>query len=382
MGAGLQVNDMVIAVNGKLTGGMTTVAFDVELATSGSSLILVIARYRYSEHVMKLSERHEQSVHLALDRKSENEKHLGWIDLSGEDVSTGASVSSNHFMDLSDHGEGARVVEESCERPPGSALPTKHTPGLNPATLLFSHGTSNSSNASNTAKVPIDNVSTAAAEESRDTAKERQSPGRGCAVSSSISAESVDDCDEDMNAWLGCVCGENHEKISVFWIQCDSCESWYNVSSKCLGLSESEASKLEEWLCLGCGGEEGGKVALERPLGQAEHTNVESMNGLVRENDSRDKPSGGTKTATPREGRVLEKKNPAVGSSRSKPRFGKGDIVYVQEHAWPTVDNPGGIAAIVVAGVDEDGDALYSIKYIVGGRRHGVYEQYLTPHSF
>ena len=33
--------------------------------------------------------------------------------------------------------------------------------------------------------------------------------------------------DDDEDPWLGCICGETHVKpCVVFWIQCDSCDTW------------------------------------------------------------------------------------------------------------------------------------------------------------
>jgi hypothetical protein len=59
--------------------------------------------------------------------------------------------------------------------------------------------------------------------------------------------------EDDGNAWLGCVCGVIHdEKVAVFWIQCDTCQSWYNVSEECAGLGANDAEKVERWICWGC----------------------------------------------------------------------------------------------------------------------------------
>jgi hypothetical protein len=59
-----------------------------------------------------------------------------------------------------------------------------------------------------------------------------------------------------------------------------------------------------------------------------------------------------------------------------------GDTVKVEEHAWPGVNNPEGFAKILKHYVNEDGDSVNDIKYIVGGRRKGVLSQFLKPHSF
>lgn len=49
------------------------------------------------------------------------------------------------------------------------------------------------------------------------------------------------------------VCGVIHGvDIPVFWIQCESCRSWYNVASQCVGLSVDEATNVPHWTCWGC----------------------------------------------------------------------------------------------------------------------------------
>ena len=54
---------------------------------------------------------------------------------------------------------------------------------------------------------------------------------------------------------LGCICGDIHEEPEpVFWLHCDTCESWYNNSVRCLGFDQEAANKLKEWTCASCGG--------------------------------------------------------------------------------------------------------------------------------
>ena len=63
-------------------------------------------------------------------------------------------------------------------------------------------------------------------------------------------------------------------------------------------------------------------------------------------------------------------------------RFEKGSIVMIHEHAWAGVNNPGGIAEILAAYHDDDGDAVYDVKYVIGGRKKGVMQKYVVPHHF
>ena len=52
---------------------------------------------------------------------------------------------------------------------------------------------------------------------------------------------------------LGCVCGKIHdERWKLFWIQCEACDSWYDVSEKCVGFSEQEAKNVKGWNCWAC----------------------------------------------------------------------------------------------------------------------------------
>jgi hypothetical protein len=58
---------------------------------------------------------------------------------------------------------------------------------------------------------------------------------------------------EGEEPWLSCICGKTHPSpIHVFWIQCDGCKSWYNVSPKCTGFDQDQAKSLERWHCPAC----------------------------------------------------------------------------------------------------------------------------------
>ena len=45
---GLRVNDMLVMVNGKVVGGMTQVGVEMEIETSGPTLLLAISRYKHA----------------------------------------------------------------------------------------------------------------------------------------------------------------------------------------------------------------------------------------------------------------------------------------------------------------------------------------------
>jgi hypothetical protein len=51
--AGLNVNDMIVMVNGKTVGGMTRVGLDLEIKTSGPILLLAVSRYKHAEDAVR-----------------------------------------------------------------------------------------------------------------------------------------------------------------------------------------------------------------------------------------------------------------------------------------------------------------------------------------
>ena len=75
--------------------------------------------------------------------------------------------------------------------------------------------------------------------------------------------------------------------------------------------------------------------------------------------------------------KTFETQNDGIASC-----FGAGDLVHVAEHAWPGVNNPEGIAKVLRAYIDCDGDQVYDICYIVGGKKKGVLPEYLSRHDF
>ncbi len=49
------------------------------------------------------------------------------------------------------------------------------------------------------------------------------------------------------------VCGRTHpHPITVFWLQCETCDAWYNVAEECVGFNQAGAEKLDDWHCWSC----------------------------------------------------------------------------------------------------------------------------------
>ncbi len=101
------------------------------------------------------------------------------------------------------------------------------------------------------------------AEEATKKEAKRKSAAKTSQKNAARRCEVIKDTEEDDSVnislyegeepWLSCICGKTHPSpIHVFWIQCDGCKSWYNVSPKCTGFDQDQAKNLEKWHCPAC----------------------------------------------------------------------------------------------------------------------------------
>jgi hypothetical protein len=165
----------------------------------------------------------------------------------------------------------------------------------------------------------------------------------------SCTDETDTEWESDSNPWLGCVCGETHEKpVPVFWVQCDSCDAWYNCSSSCVGFTEDEANHMKDWICPDClltGGENGIHNY---------HTNKDEQNSV--------QSTFGNKNQNC-ESAVLP-----IGS-----------IVDVEDRTWVGSNKPGGVAKIVNVHMDEDHCITYDVKYVLENRtERNIESEYIS----
>ena len=155
--------------------------------------------------------------------------------------------------------------------------------------------------------------------------------------------------DEDA-PWNGCVCGAIHPSpLVVFWIACDKCSAWFNVSPKCVGFDEGAASTLKEWICWECKP----PVEVTRQL-------------------SPDKPSIASQDM---------KRNESEFCTPSKTMIGFGTVVEVAKRTWSGINKLGGVAKITGSTVkcDKNGSELiyYDVKYVLGGSERNVESKYI-----
>ena len=294
---------MIVAVNGKSVGGMTEAALGLELDTGGSELILVVSRHKHAEVESRRAHVVEQRYLAALDEDINDERLLHWTDLGvvPQQRSSGlgrtlSRVWKNKQNDLRQQCK-SDIQQRSAEACSPARVGSEGSPGLIRAD---SDSRSSRSDAVGKEKVvttssmippPVRQVafvekSNAGGDKPNNANKTFTSqgppktnggsdvPGDNWSVSQ-MAARSVspttnekgdsdsaeEEWEDDGNAWCGCVCGVTHdEDIEVFWIQCEGCGSWYNVSEHCVGFGEDAVTGMKRWVCCGCEEAEGRPV--------------------------------------------------------------------------------------------------------------------------
>jgi len=259
---------MLIAVNGKRVGGMTQSGLEIELEISGPIISLVVSRYKYVSQVDERMRKAEQSYLNAVDQALNDERRLDWVDLgasssnnqatSATDQRTPATVGGNRTADISD---GARITPKQDEFAAattglegslastvangGGATESNFDCDIEPGSITWDSNGGRSNN--------IFGASLTLRSDSSDGSDEELSKQSLAEYPLGIFDGALEHEKPDGNAWLGCVCGVIHGKeVSVFWIQCDSCKSWYNVSVDCIGFDSKHAETLSSWSCWGC----------------------------------------------------------------------------------------------------------------------------------
>ena len=425
--AGLKVNDMILSVNGRLVGGMTEFGVHLEITTSGTSLNLVVSRYKHADNAQKKFVEAERHMMHVMDAAARDDRLIGYIE-----IGNGASVPSlgrdrgKQQSPSNRNSKATEAVEESAslvspmQEDKGHRLEEDHEedcPVVDSTTVAHHQVLSQEVESSS--------------KESSDTLSDDDASGS-------------EQWNRDENAWNGCVCGEIHDnRYKKFWIQCESCDSWYDVSGKCVGFTEHEAKNLKTWSCWACPSprvddsqakeskEESileekvkndyRKVKISQPVvgsyvpvGRVHQEGRMTHDGCVlprsepkkKEDGSFFKPCGKSPKGmvwdecrglwTPIRKVTAKKKadkSPSLplseekASSRANLRsnhetFKIGDLVSVEPHSWPGMNSQGGIGYVVSIGEDEDGDPCYSVKYAIGGTDKGVEPEFISPHSF
>jgi len=160
--------------------------------------------------------------------------------------------------------------------------------------------------------------------------------------------------DDDGNPAAGCVCGTIHDdRYKVFWIQCDDCDVWYNAAIRCLGFSEEEAEGKGKWSCWAC-----------NPPDDSDDDETKSQDNDNGNNNAEGDGYGSESSEEPTYVRRKKRIRKAESPPKRDPNkvLEAGTIVEVDREGSHLY---GGTGKIVKSYVDEDGDQLYSVSYIV-----------------
>lgn len=409
------MNDMVLAINGKQIGGLTVTGLELELDMCGTNLLLVVSRYKFARRTEEEIDKVGRACCYGLDEAINDKRLLNWIDINDTE-------DTHKFLKPVD--EVRRTVS------PSERINTDNTiailePKIEDISLKGS------------GKVrPFEDISTTEAPDKESAHADiptsmnnnqihpigAQPVLEGTNRSDNTNSDSETDvtgeesaCTDDGNAWLGCICGKVHKRIPVFWIQCDKCNSWYNVAPKCVGFTERDAHSLKKWFCSGCPQEK------ETITAESASCNISTIFRPIQtsgqnKDDTFAQPRGRRSNKYHRDSRpgALDKFEdcPSTGSNHKKsknieyndsdstqdpeenarcpesktqgrhPVFALDTLVYVQKHSWPGVNVEEGLARIIQSYVDDDGDLVYDIKYTaIKGSVKGVLAEYIIPYS-
>ncbi|CAB9507034.1 expressed unknown protein [Seminavis robusta] len=160
--------------------------------------------------------------------------------------------------------------------------------------------------------------------------------------------------DDDGNPALGCVCGDIHDKrCVVFWVQCDSCDAWYNVSRRCVGFNEEQAQK-RNWSCWACCSSDEEDDEEPRDCEEARKVSLNS------DSDDSDQSSS---LASPKIARKQKRRRASLPTKCDpRKRLPNGTTVEVDREGSHKF---GGFGQIKDSYLDEDGIWRYSVSYTI-----------------
>lgn len=423
---------MIISADGKEVGGMTTIGLEIALEEAGQEIVLLVSRYKDTRDT------HYGFLTLQADDVAENQSsascHVEWTDicdfddaqkenhvlmaedaphlfpsLAKTEVSNAALAIDSVFPNddvpnkerIHEPSQDVPAAPEGCYLTESVGFYSQDAPvqdierdGYDEDAEFDRYGCPNSPG-----KVRANVLANAKtfAVSMGDLSITQPVVNKNCNTTDEASSLGCDT--DDGNAWCGCVCGQLHDPsnktLTIFWIQCGVCFTWYDCSTKCLGFTERNAESLD-WACWAC---DENRVVLTEHI----HFSTSSGSNLAKHLSS-------SKTSTRLFSTSMSSLKEVAAVSNTSDHelvvslessinhsencvnvsidncdeevFVEGDYVKIDEHAWPGVNNPEGIAKVLKAYTDDDGDQVYDVKYIVGGRKNGVLPEYLSLHLF
>lgn len=426
--APLAIHDIVVSIDGKCVGGMSELSVQLLVETSGANLTVTVARYLHAETIRKEASIHEAKVLELTDQQCADKRQMDWVD-------AGITAADNSAFSI--RPRELNVVSEKKREIVHKATRTKMDIKSEKKQVLLCNDEDQRDRTFNTMKTPQKKPrlpTTPLAQPSRlsndmltTTSHTETIPGlkSGDCATTPLSIQKLRDAtflpsvhgslmqeSDDGNAWFNCVCMHCHdERVPVFWVQCDSCCSWYNVARGCVGFDEDQAESIT-WICPGCPddgrdnsllGQDSTSLMIktflpaspgydsfitspEREHVHPTHSLLEHLTDpqlsevLVRSPDAQSLIEHQTEPLHEDSKRESLPANEVEAHSGEKVAlFQAGDRVKVKQHSWSYVNHPEGVAVILKTSKDEYGDPIYDIKYVIDRiRKRGVMEKYLT----
>jgi hypothetical protein len=233
-------------INHKLVGGLTQDGVELQLHTASCHLFLVISKYKHAKLAQQTMQRAEERYWQVLDQASSDQRLLGYMEVNNN------SNKNNCMSPLlrSDLPACSDPLVCTNTTPPSTQLSAIESPLLlspSPHQLLKEREEDDAS--TDRVGMLLEAASQADSqppEEVNVVLPRKKKKG---------SDSSINTWKQDENAWCGCVCGRIHssQQDNMFWIQCEACDSWFDVSATCVGFTMQQAnSTVESWKCWAC----------------------------------------------------------------------------------------------------------------------------------
>jgi hypothetical protein len=265
--AGVKVHDMIVMVNGKTVGGMTEVGLELELETSGPILLLTVSRYKHAKAAAKQFAAMERQMLQVMDSAARDTRLLGWQEIGNADT-----LGSMYQAKQKENADSRKVDDAIEAEAPSYLDDAKASPSEDVFFPVDDTRSISDGETSNRVDGTYANASSLLLVEqkilTRELHAEEEEENGYSSGSESVDyhrprtpVNKSDDAssehwEKDENVCMGCVCGRIHSKDSrsneVFWIQCESCEAWYDVSKNCVGFTMQQAKSIDRWTCWAC----------------------------------------------------------------------------------------------------------------------------------
>ena len=109
---------MIIAVNGKSVGGMTTTGLEIEFDLGGPDMTLLVSQYKFADNGQDDVFQLEQTYLNSLDMAMNDDRQVGWIDIGATNPTLGNTGIQGHIIRQSPHNmddDSTNISESNSE---------------------------------------------------------------------------------------------------------------------------------------------------------------------------------------------------------------------------------------------------------------------------